>query len=82
MDDLKSIHDLFFGVLGKEYCLWYYILMVLTFIALLISVLGFVTKIATTKKITISKIALGVYGVIVFSSMYFTQRMLYSICLR
>lgn len=82
MSDLKSIHDLFFGVLGKEYCVWYYILMVMTFIGVLISVLGFVTKIATTKKITLSEIVVGVYGVIVFSSMYFTQRMLYSICLR
>jgi hypothetical protein len=78
---MTDFHELFFGVLGKDYCLWYYILMILSFTGIVLSIIRAVVKIATSKKIILSDISNTIVGLVFTSSGYFTNRMLYSMCL-
>ena len=81
MNELKRFNDLFFSPLGKEWCLYYYILLVIAFIGLAITVVTAVLSVLNAKKFTVSGFFKNTFGPILTSTIvYFLSRLTYSIC--
>lgn len=81
MNELKKFHDLFFSPLGKEWCLYYYILLVLAFIGLVITVVSAIMSLFDAKKFTAAGFLKNTFGPILTSLIiYFLSRLTYSIC--
>ena len=76
---MTDIMDYLYGPLGKEYCIWFYILSVLgfvSFIAILISIM----MMAFGKKKG-SEFYLPMFGIaLTYIVAYFQNRLLYSMC--
>ncbi len=81
MEGLNYFHELFFGVLGKEYCNFFYFLMVIQFLGLISAVLAVLTYLLTSKKLNLYMVVASLSYLVLFSFGYITQRMLYSMCL-
>jgi hypothetical protein len=82
MNDMKNFHDMFFGPLGKEWCLYYYILLVFAFIGLVMTIFSAVVSLVNAKKLTMSGfLKNSIVPVITSTILYFLARMIYSICI-
>ena len=75
---MQSLENLLFSPLGKEYCKYFYYLTILTFILLAISIIGGVWGILKRKASIITTL-LSLSGPFL---VYFTNRLLYSMCAR
>ena len=78
---MSDFLDTFFSPLGPEWCLYYFILLVLAFISLVFTTFTSILSLFTAKKLTF----LGFYNnslFPVFTSLviYFLARLTYSIC--
>jgi hypothetical protein len=81
MNELKRFHDLFFSPLGKEWCLYYYILLVFAFIGLVITLVSGLMSLFGAKKLTTAGFIKNTFGPILTSLLiYFLSRLTYSIC--
>lgn len=81
MQGLNYLHELFFGVLGKEYCNFFYFLMVIQFLGLITAAVAVLTNLLTSKKLNLYMVVASLSYLVLFSFGYITQRMLYSMCL-
>lgn len=72
--------ELFLGKLSKEYCLYFYIIMVIQLVFLSLSVIGFLFFIINFKKVTLISLInqMGVLFVLFLG--YLQSRILYSMC--
>jgi hypothetical protein len=81
MNELKRFNDLFFSPLGKEWCLYYYILLVLAFIGLVVTLVSAIVSLVGAKKFTATGFFKNTFGPILTSTIvYFLSRLTYSIC--
>ena len=75
---MDPVFNVFFGPLGRKFCLWFLALSIIPFIALVLLVLSSL-YLALVKKRSVN-----VYGVLVASIgyliLYFQNRLLYSMC--
>ena len=71
----------FFSPLGKEWCLWYFIILVFVFIVLVGSIIGSTIALFHIKKFSFSQIYLLLIPVITNLILYYQSRLIYSICL-
>ena len=77
---MGDMMDYFFGPLGKEYCIWFYFLSIVSFISLLIFIIPAFIYGLTKKK------DLGYFLNIIIGSLnlfiaYFVNRLLHSMCM-
>ena len=82
MGNLNGFHDMFFGVLDKEYCSIFYGLMLFMFLIVLSGIISLVVYIVMAKNISLSVIAFGILELLILSIGYMQQRMLYSMCIQ
>ncbi len=82
MGNLNGFHDMFFGVLDKEYCSIFYGLMLFMFLIVLSGIVSLVVYIVMAKNISLSVVAFGILELLILSIGYMQQRMLYSMCIQ
>ena len=82
MGNLNSFHDMFFGVLDKEYCSIFYGLMLFIFLIVLAVVVSLLLYKKKKKNLSLSVVAFGILELLVLSIAYMQQRMLYSMCIQ
>jgi hypothetical protein len=76
MDDVM---DYLYGPLGKEYCIWFYILSVFGLVAFMMVIISLVIMGFTKKKN--SEMFLPMFGIgLSYMIFYFQNRLLYSMC--
>jgi len=66
-----------FGILDVEFCLYYYALMVIGFVAVVFGVLGLLGSALLEKN---PKLMVHVYAIVYSGLFYFISRLLYSMC--
>ena len=75
---MDPVFNVFFGPLGRQFCLWFLALSIIPFIALVLLV------VSTLYLSLVKKRSVNVYAVIVASLgyliLYFQNRLLYSMC--
>jgi hypothetical protein len=78
---MKNIQDLLFAPLGKEWCVWYFILLVIAFIGFVMTTITSIASIFTAKKFTLVGLFKNSLMPILASFIYyFLARLGYSIC--
>ena len=82
MGNLNSFHDMFLGVLDKEYCSIFYGLMLFMFLIVLSGVVSLIVYVVMAKNLSLSVVAFGILELLVLSIAYMQQRMLYSMCIQ
>lgn len=83
MNSLESIERMLFGPLDSSYCLIFYVFTVLLFISLVSVTAKSLYDILFSKKNVDMKKALTMLSMIAQAAlMYFTQRLLYSMCVK
>ena len=70
----------FFGPLGKEWCLYYFFVLVFVFITYLFVILGSFINVFNLKKITFSSVFMALLPILTYAILYFQSRLIYSIC--
>ena len=73
----QTLEHLFFGPYNREFCNYFYFLMIITFIFFIVAVIQ-TGYLLFKKKIGIVE---GIMAVVVPFIMYFTERLMYSICI-
>lgn len=74
---MNEVMDYLFGAIGKEYCMYFYFLSVLAFIAFIIALVSVIRLMASNKKLPISTAVLVVFQPFL---VYFVNRIFYSMC--
>ncbi len=69
-----------FGPLGKEWCLYYFFVLVFVFITYLFVILGSFINVFHLKKITFSSVFMALLPILTYAILYFQSRLIYSIC--
>jgi hypothetical protein len=69
-----------FGPLGKEWCLYYFFVLVFVFITYLFVILGCFINVFNLKKITFSSVFMALLPILTYAILYFQSRLIYSIC--
>ena len=70
-----------FSPLGKEWCLYYFFILVFVFIVSLIAVFSSLMEVINLKKKTFSSIIVALLPIVTYAILYFQSRLIYSICL-
>ena len=65
MGNLNSFHDMFFGVLDKEYCSIFYGLMLFMFLIVLSGVVSLIVYVVMAKNLSLSVVAFGILELLV-----------------
>jgi len=71
----------FFSPLGKEWCLYYFVILVFVFLFLVASVLTAIFALFNIKKFSFAQIYLLLIPVITNVILYYQSRIIYSMCL-
>jgi len=71
----------FFSPLGKEWCMYYFVILVFVFLFLVGSIIGSTVALFYIKKFSFSQIYLLLIPVITNLILYYQSRLIYSICL-
>ena len=72
--------DSVFSPLGKEYCIIYYVLMVLVFIQMVMVIINAAIMLTTEKKVSSKDYIHAGSAIINVAAMYIISRLQYSIC--
>ena len=76
-----TFHDTFFSPLGKDWCTYYYILLIITFVTLGLSIFLGVSSLFTAKKFNLAGLFKNTLMPIFTNLLlYFLARLSYSIC--
>jgi len=75
---MDKINELFFSPLSKEYCKFFYLMSVIMFVLLIMSMIGVIVIIAKSKKKTDYPLLFS--NVFTLALVYFQNRLLYSMC--
>jgi hypothetical protein len=79
---MNDLMNYFFGPLSKEYCLYYYILAVISAITFALTSLSFVVFIVKSKKIKMN-VGIGMFNALLTMFIgYFVSRLLYTMCVK
>jgi uncharacterized YccA/Bax inhibitor family protein len=78
---MNNFVDLVFSPLGKEWCFFYFIILVMTFIALVGAIFVAIVSLFNVKKFTFAAIYAILIGVFFGAITYIQSRLIYSICL-
>jgi len=70
-----------FSPLGKEWCLYYFFILVFVFIVSLIAVFSSLMEVINLKKKSFSSIIVTLLPIVTYAILYFQSRLIYSICL-
>jgi hypothetical protein len=70
-----------FSPLGKEWCLYYFFILVFVFIVSLIAVFSSLMEVINLKKKTFSSIIVTLLPIVTYAILYFQSRLIYSMCL-
>lgn len=73
--------NLFFSPLGKEWCLYYFFILVFVFLAYLFVILASLIHLFNLKKITFTSVFMALLPIVTYAIMYFQSRIIYSMCL-
>jgi len=76
-----SMYNQLFGPLDSDYCMIFFVLMVIAFIYLVLSVLGMIGYMFSSKKRDSKIFGLFLTNALMMVFVYFTHRTLYSMCL-
>ena len=82
MGNLNGFHDMFFGILDKEYCSIFYGLMLFMFLIVLSGIVTLIGYVVMAKNLSLPVVAFGILELLVLSIGYMQQRMLYSMCIQ
>lgn len=77
---MSDLTDRFFSPLGKEWCIYYFAILVFVFIFLILSIISAVIGIINLKKFSFKEIYLLSVPVIMNLVLYLQSRIIYSIC--
>jgi hypothetical protein len=77
---MNKIVDLFFGTVGKDWCLISFIMIIVAFIGLLGSLAAALVAIFKIKKFSFTTIFAILLGVFVNAVMYMQTRVIYTMC--
>jgi hypothetical protein len=77
---MSDLTDRFFGPLGKEWCMYYFAILVFVFIFFVLSIISAVIGIVNLKKFTFNEVYLLSVPVIMNLVLYLQSRIIYSIC--
>ncbi len=75
---MNKINELFFSPLNKEYCAFFYLMTVIMFVLLIMSMIGVIVIIAKSKKKADYPLLFS--NVFTLALVYFQNRLLYSMC--
>lgn len=75
---MDKINEIFFSPLSKEYCVFFYLMSVIMFVLLVMSMIGVVFIILKSKKKTDYPLLFS--NVLTLALVYFQNRLLYSMC--
>ena len=78
---MTDLYTLFFGPLGKDWCLYYFFLLVFVFIAVIITSITAITGLFYLKSLDFKVIYLLFVPVFFSLVTYLQSRILYSICI-
>lgn len=76
-----SVYNNLFGPLNSDYCMIFYVLMLITFFYLIISVLMILGYLLASKKKEGKVVGLLTTNALIMLIAYFTHRTLYSMCI-
>ena len=78
---MNNLQDVLFSPLGKEWCLYYFILLVITFLALLMSIVTSIGSLFMAKKFTfVGLFKNTIMPIVTNLIVYLLARLAYSIC--
>ncbi len=77
---MSDLTDRLFGPLGKEWCIYYFAILVFVFIFFILSVISAVIGLFSLKKIGFNEIYLLCVPVVLNLVLYLQSRIIYSIC--
>ena len=76
---MNGIMDYLYGPLGKQYCIYFYLLSVFGFVLLTLTIIGMVWSLFTKRVDT--KVLMGLFmACIGYSIFYFQNRLLHTMC--
>lgn len=78
---MATMNDTLFGSLGKQYCIYFYLLSVFGFILLAMTMIGMVWSLFT-KKLDMKVITGLVMASLGYGIFYFQNRLLHSMCVQ
>jgi len=70
----------FFSPLGKEWCLYYFFVLVFVFIISLLAVIASLIEVINLKKKTFSSVLMTLLPILTYAILYFQSRLIYSMC--
>jgi len=70
----------FFSPLGKEWCLYYFFILVFVFIVSLLAVIASLIEVINLKKKTFSSVLMTLLPILTYAILYFQSRLIYSMC--
>jgi hypothetical protein len=76
-----AISDFLFGPLDTEYCLYFYILSVINYIAAIFLVVALLASLVL-KKFDMKNVGTLGFGALLYFIIYFQNRLLYSMCIK
>jgi len=77
---MSDLTDRFFSPLGKEWCMYYYAILVFVFIFFVLSIISAVIGLFNLKKIGFNEIYLLCVPIVMNLILYLQSRIIYSIC--
>ena len=77
---MSDLTDRFFSPLGKEWCIYYFVILVFIFIVLVLSIVSAVIGLFSLKKFNFTEIYLLCIPVVMNLILYLQSRIIYSIC--
>ena len=79
---MGDLVDTFFSPLGKEWCMYYFVILIFVFFFLIVSVFTSIISLFSIKKFDFSHIHVLLYPIIVNLILYFQSRIIYSMCVK
>jgi hypothetical protein len=78
-----SLNDLLFGPLDSEFCLYFYLLSVISYVLMVFVILALCYSVSMgSKKMDSKMIYTSLLGAAVYGVMYFQNRLLHSMCMK
>ena len=79
---MNQFYDMFVGPLGVEYCNLYFGIIVLNLVFAVVSLMLGVRHVVMSKKIGITEVFMGIYGIFILCLNNVMTRLMYSICVK
>ena len=77
---MADLYNTFFGTLGKEWCSYYFLVLIFTLVMFIISLITAVINLLSVKKFNLSTLYL-LFIPLINALLYIQSRIIYSICI-